>query len=373
MSEEPAKQRIGFIDLAKGVCIILVVAMHCGVPVDCIPGLKSMRMPLYFVLSGLFFKDYGGWVNFLVRKTNKLLVPFLFWYLLGCTVYYALSLVNPSILDGNRNIIWNLFNSHWIINLPIWFLPALFWCNVLFCTISLYVKKDALRILLVCLLGSLGVYLGQKEIFVPLFMDTALTSLPFFACGYYLKHSGILYPNRCDRYNVLFAFLAWGGAYALSRCTECHSDLRMNLLYGGSAAYASAILSVLAVLFLCKMIKQLPFVSYIGRYSIVLLCVHFLIMRFVETLLSMGSIEHTELWFRLSYALAILVLSALMIPVCRKLLPWFAAQKDLIKLPASLTREASENLRFIIKKQINKRTQHAPAVPGSAVQTEKQQ
>ncbi len=235
MSEEPVKQRIGFIDLAKGVCIILVVAMHCGVPVDIIPGLESMRMPLYFILSGLFFKDYGGWVNFLVRKTNKLLVPFLFWYLLGCTVYYALSLVNPSILDGNRNIIWNLFNSHWIINLPIWFLPALFWCNVLFCTISLYVKKDALRILLVCLLGSLGVYLGQKELLLPLFVDTALTSLPFFACGYYLKHSGILYPNRCDRYNVLFAFLAWGGAYALSKCVYCHSEFIMNVLQGGGS------------------------------------------------------------------------------------------------------------------------------------------
>lgn len=49
----------------------------------------------------------------------------------------------------------------------------------------------------------------------------------------------------------------------------------------------------------------------------------------------MGSVENTEGLFRISYAVAILVLSALMIPVCRKLLPWFVAQKDLIKLPAA--------------------------------------
>ncbi len=232
MSEEPAKQRIGFIDLAKGVCIILVVVRHCHVPVDRIPGLESMRMPLYFVLSGLFFKDYGGWVNFLVRKTNKLLVPFLFWYLLGCAFYYAASLVKPGILNGTPHGILDLFVSRSVLNFPIWFLLALFWCNVLFCTISLYVKKDALRILLVCLLGSLGVYLEQKEIFVPLFMSPALRSLPFFAFGYYLKHSGILYPNRCDRYNVLFAFLAWGGAYALSRCVIHDFRFIENILQG---------------------------------------------------------------------------------------------------------------------------------------------
>lgn len=53
------KQRIDFIDLAKGVCILLVVLGHIGIPIS-LPGMNSMRMPLYFILSGLFFKDYGG-------------------------------------------------------------------------------------------------------------------------------------------------------------------------------------------------------------------------------------------------------------------------------------------------------------------------
>lgn len=53
------KKRIDFIDTAKGVCIILVVLGHSGIPIDFV-GMNSMRMPLYFILSGLFFKDYGG-------------------------------------------------------------------------------------------------------------------------------------------------------------------------------------------------------------------------------------------------------------------------------------------------------------------------
>lgn len=56
---ETRHKRIEFIDLAKGVCIIMVVMGHCGCPLE-IPGWTIVRMPLYFILSGLFFKDYGG-------------------------------------------------------------------------------------------------------------------------------------------------------------------------------------------------------------------------------------------------------------------------------------------------------------------------
>lgn len=76
------KQRIEFIDLAKGVCILLVVLLHCSYTKE-VPALKAMRMPLYFILSGLFFKDYGGIVPFLHKKVNKLFVPFCFFAILG--------------------------------------------------------------------------------------------------------------------------------------------------------------------------------------------------------------------------------------------------------------------------------------------------
>ena len=53
------KERLHYIDLAKGVCITLVIVGHTGLSIT-IPGLDAIRMPLYFILSGLFFKDYGG-------------------------------------------------------------------------------------------------------------------------------------------------------------------------------------------------------------------------------------------------------------------------------------------------------------------------
>lgn len=84
---EQTTKRIEFIDLAKGVCILMVVMGHSGFPID-IPGWEIVRMPLYFILSGLFFKDYGSFMNILVQKTNKILIPFLFFYLLGYMAFY---------------------------------------------------------------------------------------------------------------------------------------------------------------------------------------------------------------------------------------------------------------------------------------------
>lgn len=61
------QQRIEFIDLAKGICISLVVYQHVYMG-DPNPKLMEFqdyfRMPLYFILSGLFFKTYEGFTSF---------------------------------------------------------------------------------------------------------------------------------------------------------------------------------------------------------------------------------------------------------------------------------------------------------------------
>lgn len=324
-----SQKRIEFIDLAKGICILLVVLGHCGAPIS-IPGLEIVRMPLYFILSGLFFKDYGGGYNFFIKKTNKILIPFLFFYLVGCAIFYGLKAFAPQLLVTDAKGIFDIFDNRQFFNGPIWFLLCLFWCNIIFCQITLNVKKDSVRVPLVALLGFIGWYLGEKGVFVPMFIDVALTALPFFAFGYYLKKSEILYPNKLDRYNIVFAILFWGAAYLMTRTTEYRLSFHYNGLEGWSTYFIS-ITSVLAVLFLCKTIKHIPFVSYCGRYSIVLLCVHHMIYRPLMVLLpKTGVALLSDKW---SIAIITLLLSALCIPICKKLIPWFIAQKDLIKLP----------------------------------------
>ena len=57
------KQRIAYIDFMKGFCILLVVAFHIDYTIFETPYnfmLQQFRVPMYFFLSGLFFKEYNG-------------------------------------------------------------------------------------------------------------------------------------------------------------------------------------------------------------------------------------------------------------------------------------------------------------------------
>ena len=151
-------KRIEFIDLAKGVCILLVVLQHIGLNVNPL-GMVSMRIPLYFVLSGLFFKDYGGLREFVVKKLNRLLLPFMFFYLFGYGIYYFINILFPNAgIYGVFDVygILSFVDKRVYFNGPIWFLLALFWANLIFCIVSLNVKKEYVRALLVLLIASVG-------------------------------------------------------------------------------------------------------------------------------------------------------------------------------------------------------------------------
>ena len=65
--------RIPFIDTAKGLCIMLVVLYHINTYYD-IPEIgivASFHMPLFFLLSGCFYKSYGSFKLFCTKKTNN--------------------------------------------------------------------------------------------------------------------------------------------------------------------------------------------------------------------------------------------------------------------------------------------------------------
>ena len=101
-------KRIEWIDLAKGICIVLVVFHHVMVRYDLeLPlsdALSSFRMPLYFILSGLFFKLYEGFEGFVKRKVNKLLIPFAFFLV-------TTSLLPYWIINHGNSLVFFFFKS----------------------------------------------------------------------------------------------------------------------------------------------------------------------------------------------------------------------------------------------------------------------
>lgn len=315
--------RIAFIDLAKGMCIILVILTHVVTETFHIPGLIHLRMPLYFVLSGLFFKSYDGFSIFVKRKINKLIIPFLFFYVLGYVAFRFGKTMRPDL--GNYGGITEIFYSHRYFNNPIWFLLCLFWDNVYFWIISAFIPREWFRALIVLLCGAIGYAIGEAHY---IYTVSALTSLPFFYFGYLLRKTSILRgPGSVKT-------LIWGGvSLCVSVCLAILLGLEgvefyCNVFHDNLIiSFIISIGCVVGTLLICKNIGWIPIVSYCGRYSIIILCIHYPIKTMLRPLLEYGmsSVFADILLFILTF-----VFCWLCIPVCRRFLGYFTAQKDLI-------------------------------------------
>jgi fucose 4-O-acetylase-like acetyltransferase len=323
------KVRIDFIDLAKGVCIVLIVLGHTGIAVD-YPGLTLMRTPLYFALSGLCFKDYGGFMQFLVRKTNKILVPFLFFYICSYAIFYLCNLLFPGLIVSDARGILDVFTQVQYFNGPIWFLLALFWCNIAFCLISLNVRNEVIRAFLVLALFAVGYTVEKMGVFVPCMLDAAMVGMPFFYFGYLLKKSPLLYPSGFDKYNLPVALLLFAVAYFIDITFEPVVHFHDKVISGNLLAMALlARSSVIGLLLLCKVVRWLPVVSYIGRYSIITLCLHHLVYR--PLMLVVKKFPYLQGYENFTVALLTIAVCVAAIPFCRRFLPYVTAQKDIFK------------------------------------------
>lgn len=324
-----AKKRIEFVDLAKGICILLIIVGHSGVEVD-YPGLSAMRTPLYLTLSGLFFKDYGGFTNLLIRKTNKILIPFLFFYIASYLLFYLFNALFPGLIVSDARGIFDLFTQIQYFNGPLWFLLAIFWDNLLFGTIHLNFKSEWMRAVAVILIGCCGLILYNKSVLLPCCLDAAFVCLPFFYFGYLLKRSDILLPSRYDRYNPLFALVMFATAYLIDKYAHSVLFFHDREISGNMLAVIFLPLtSVLALLMLCKAIKRLPVISYFGRYSIIPLCIHHLIYRPVQLVVA-KFIPIDDGGAYIVAAVTVLLCLAC-IPLFVKFLPYVTAQKDILE------------------------------------------
>ena len=134
------KQRVVWIDYAKGIGIFLVVYGHV------IRGLKdsniinesffnisdkfvySFHMPLFFILSGMFFTRASNkpFVQNLNIKLKTLIYPFIIWSLIQTIIEIFLSKYT-----NHKTPLTDLFSCLIIPRAQFWFLYALFFINLI--------------------------------------------------------------------------------------------------------------------------------------------------------------------------------------------------------------------------------------------------
>ena len=77
------KKRDLTIDIAKGICIFLVVLGHCHDAGFIRHYIYLFHMPLFFFLSGMFFHPEEKLAYGIYKKVRTLIVPYLFFAVCG--------------------------------------------------------------------------------------------------------------------------------------------------------------------------------------------------------------------------------------------------------------------------------------------------
>lgn len=180
-------KRIDYLDIIKGIGIILVVFGHShgNSEFESYKWITSFHMPLFFIVSGFLIstKDIKEikFKEFLFKKSKSLLIP----YFLFSLIYLPLK-----IIVFNLNISSAIIHSAYIMILhginAAWFLPCLFFVEILFYLSTRYISKDIVRMSLISIIYVGALLLSKANInLVVLIMIRVFVGLFYFSIGYY--------------------------------------------------------------------------------------------------------------------------------------------------------------------------------------------
>jgi uncharacterized membrane protein YcfT len=284
MSAEAKRERVDWVDYAKGICIILVVMMHSTLGVEKAAGelswlngfiewARPFRMPDFFLISGLFLASRidRPWRQYVDTK----LLHFAYFYILWMTIQFAMKSWGVFVGEGALATLqaWSFgliqpYGTLWFI-----YLLAVF-----------FVVVKALRPVPPILVFVLGALLQMASIQTGwLIIDEFASRFVYFFSGYWLASHVFAYAREVGSLNPL-AILGGLAIWAVINA----------ILVDNGAAHLPGIGLILgfigagAVIAMGVFLSRLSFagaIRYCGENSIVIYLAFFMFMAATRTLL----------------------------------------------------------------------------------------
>ena len=264
---ESNKKRIEYIDIAKGIGIILMVLGH-------IPAFSnnykfaykliySFHMPLFFIISGFLFKcknEQNQHIvpgkEYLIKKIRTLLVPY---FLFGIPLFLPICLYRDS-LDFTTCLKQLLFYPDEIDNLaaPLWFLQALFFTEIIYFFINRYFSK-IFKVIMILFWAFFANY-NRVDFLIrlPFCLNASFVGLLFFQIGVFVRHleqtNNIMQKLlNLNFIKIVFVFLFLCVLVLLNSQTE----MRLYLYGIVPLFYLNAILGYILIINVSKIIFKL--------------------------------------------------------------------------------------------------------------------
>ena len=296
------EKRYSWIDYDKGISIILVAYGHClsilsnhdinlnDAPVYNYIGdfLYGFRMPLFFIISGIFLSgslSRKGFSGYVYGRTNNILYPLLVWGFLEITILVYFIYKNQHVFSSSLYL--KLFTNPRDIGIGhLWYLNTLFTIGVVYAFLKVKLNIPAKVLLVVGLvLYSVSAYIHINDINVGMLTDVCQYFL-FFSLGD-LVSSTALNEHNAKRFASVKVFipifLVFLGLQYYCTTLNYHSGIGTDFVEHKKPflflvqALVGCVLSV-NVSFQLQKHKILRFLRVIGYNSLYIYCMQIIFM-----------------------------------------------------------------------------------------------
>lgn len=300
------KNRIGYIDMAKGLAIILVIVGHSSfVPHIAKMILYIFHIPLFFFLSGftLNVRKYETFSGYFLNKWKSLVVPFfllnIFVFLFQLFVMYPDQVLSFNILHFIKQL---LISDRLHIYFQLWFLNVLFLAHVF----SYFILKKGWNLgqwMIIILSLFVLVYLGQKiyekEYYLIWNIDLVPVAMIFILLGVWTKNN----LHRLEKYfSVYFLPVVGVLTVLIGRMNYRLSgnqivDLYYQQIGNHFLFYIAAISGIWSVLIFFKTLPESSIMKSIGQKTLIYYGVHSpIVLVLVEKLVKELSARYTGIF-----------------------------------------------------------------------------
>lgn len=265
--------RLGWVDTGRGLAIALVALYHAGnwlakTPLDVqlwrdfSTVVSSLRMPLFFLLAGLFAPKWldSSWSSLVRSKTLLFWWVFLVWTAIG-TLVYPLGLAAGGQRTGLRDQVEGLLLAPVLPRFELWFIWAL--------SLFFLLAKATRRVDPRWQLAATGVL---SAVALTVWLDTttgwsgAAKFYFFFLLGVYGRQAATAVAARVRPLNGAVVLLLWAG---------CSVTLHLyGLRHVPGLYFLDCLLGVVAGIVVARALSRVEWLARIGQQTLPIYLAH---------------------------------------------------------------------------------------------------
>lgn len=288
------KKRIGFVDVIRGLAIIIMIMGHLDFGYYFDYYIHSFHMPIWFFIAGWFYRGDKLSFSLVERKARRLILPYLIWGILHYPAWLFLNMRASDRLEPLINLFWINTNLIMPIAGALWFLTCLFFSELIFSFIQTYITHKVIKIFCFITLGLMGYGIPMVlHIRLPWAVDVAFVSIGFILMGYLMKH----YKNNCFinkmlNLNLLETILL-GGINAVGIFSNGYINLRKGEYSCFILFWLNATLAIIIFWNMSRLIDKkyrnsfvIDEIKFIGKNSMVYLILNQLLVLIIHKVIN---------------------------------------------------------------------------------------